>query len=283
MAGETRQDVTIEDGKSHEIHAPGTQTPEGGAPADAGDGKSDGGDGSGTGTGEGQGAGGEGESDAFTPGADGKYTHPETKEKVDDVAIIGKYYRDKFSASTAGAQQLLDKVSTAEGAATTYKGEVDALTKKVSELTALAEGKNPEGLKAHEIQEQLADAHKRLAVLTEEQALDRFEKAVPLATGKLRDSLKALMRANPTEAPQKLWDDNLKAGAEAAAAAEKARIDAQKKGAGEKGKGTSTREPAGGGDTVRGTRGDTGLTLAEFNAKPVAERKALMEKFGINS
>ena len=32
---------------------------------------------------------------------------------------------------------------------------------------------------------------------------------------------------------------------------------------------------------MKGTRGDTGKTLEEFNALPVAERKALMEKYGI--
>lgn len=282
MAGDDRQDVDISTGKgiggAAESHS--TQTREGEGGTGTGDGKpADTGD-KGAGTGGGDGAGGGGEGDSLTPDAEGKVVHPQTKEKVDPI-VVATYYRDQFGASTRGAQDLLTKVSAAEGATAAERAKVAELTTKVEELTKLAEGKNPEGLSALEIKGKLEETTKELVVLKETQALDAFEKTTPLATGKMRESLKALARANPTSSLQDLWDNNLKAGAEADAAAEKARKDAQHKGAGEKGKGTSTREPARGGDTVRGNKGDTGLTLAEFNKLPVNERRALMEKFDI--
>lgn len=257
-----------------------TQTRASGSDTGAGNGKPAGGEGGGTGTGDGGASGGSGGDQALTPDSDGKVVHPETKEKVDPI-VVATYYRDKFGASTQGAQELLTKVSTAEGERDTYKGEIATLTTKIAELTQIAEGKNPEGLKASEIQAKLTETTKQLALVQESQSLDSFERTTPLATGKLRESLKALARANPTASLQSLWDANLKAGAEATAAADKARIDAQKKGAGEDGRGTSTREPGGGGNTIRGAKGDTGKTLEEFNALPVVQRKQLIDKFDI--
>lgn len=284
MAGENgeRQDINISNGKGQsggggEAEKTSTQTREGEAGGEGGNTTTHEGGEEGAGTGGGEGAGGSGDGDVLTPDKDGKVIHPETKEKVDPV-VVAAYYRDQFAASTRGAQDLLTKISTADE---THKGEIVALTTKVEELTKLAEGKNPEGLTALQIKEQLDKTTKELVVLKETQTLDAFEKVTPLATGALRESLKALMRANPTVAPQKLWDDNLKAGADAAKAAADAKKKAQKDGAGERGKGTSTRESAGGGATVRGNKGDTGLTLEEFNKLPVAERGILLNKFDI--
>lgn len=282
MAGEsTPKGVDISTGKGIGGEAPidtSTQTRESEAGKEGGDTTTNADDDKGAGTGEGGSAGGDGGADALTPDKDGKVTHPESKELVEPI-VVATYYRDQFAASTRGAQELLTKISTADEA---HKGEIGTLTKKVEELTKLAEGKNPEGLSALEIKDKLEQTTRELVVLKETQNLDAFEKTNPLATGKQRESLKALARANPTTALQDLWDTHLKPGAEATAAADKAKKDALKKGAGEKGKGTSTREPASSGTTVAGSRGDTGLTLAEFNAKPVAERRALMEKYGIN-
>lgn len=287
MAGdETRRDLDISTGKGIGGEAPeeqhlDTQTREGDGGQDGGDASKsgqDGGDGAGNeggGTSE-----GEGEGDGLTPDKDGKVVHPQTKEKVDPL-VVATYYRDQFAASTRGAQDLLTKIKDAEGSTAAEQAKVADLTKKVDELTKIAEGKNPDGLSAHQIQEKLESTTKELVLVKEAQALDAFERTTPLATGKLRESLKALARANPDKPLQELWDAHLKAGAEAEAAAEKAKKEAQKKGASEKGKGTSTREPARGGETVRGNKGDTGLTLAEFNKLPVGERRALMEKYDI--
>lgn len=280
MAGENeRQDVDISTGKGIGGGVPEetTQTQKTETTTDAGNGKTDDGEGGGTGKEEGKtseeggegGAGDGGESD-INPQTGKPWTADE--------------WRDKFRASSRGAQDLLTKVNTLEsekGNIEKESGEkITALTKKVEELTAIAEGKNPEGLTAHQLQEQLANTTKQLATVKENQELDAFEKSNPLATTK-REALRSLARANPTTPLQQLWDNNLKSGAEAEAVAAKAKSESQKKDASEQGKGTSTREPAGGGDTVKGTKGDTGLTLAEFNAKPVAERRALMEKFGV--
>jgi hypothetical protein len=272
------QDLNIEQVAREGSHAPSTQTPEGGSTEGTGDGKPTGEDTGGTGT-EG-GSGSEGEGDFYTPDADGKYTHPETKAKVDHPDMI-KYLRDKFGASTAGAQDLLTKNATLEGQVKDYEGKMAALEKEKLELTAIAEGKNPEGLKGKELQDALESNAKELAVLKEDGALDKFERSNPLATGKSREALKALARANPSTDMQKLWDDNLKAGAEAEAAAAKAATEARDKGASDQGTGTSTREVGSGGNTLKGTRGDTGITLEEFNALPVAKRGALIEKYGI--
>lgn len=245
----------------------GTQTRTADAPADGGDTKTEGGEGTGTGTENGSENGGEGE-DSINP-ATGK---PFTAEE----------WRDKFRASASGAQALLKDKQTAESERDAERAKVAKLEKDYEELKAIAEGKNPEGVQAHEAQTKLKEMSETLALLTEKGHLDDFERTNPLATGDLRESLKNLARANPSKSLQELWDSTLKAGAEAAAAKRKADDDARKKAAGDQGKGTSTREPASGGNTVSGTKGDTGLSLEEFNALPVVKRKALMEKYGIS-
>lgn len=222
---------------------------------------------------------GEGGGDAFAPDADGKYTHPETKEKV-DAAVIAKYYRDQFGASTRGAQELLSAKSTLEGELGTTKGQVEKLTKDLEELRVIAEGKNPEGLNLKDLQAKFESTATELALLKENAALDAFEKTAPLAASK-REALRSLARANPKTDLQKLWDENLKAGAEAESAAAEAKKKAQEAGAGERGKGTSTREPAGSGATVSGMKGDTGLSLEDFNNLPVAKRRELIERYDI--
>lgn len=282
MAGEAdRKDLDISSGKGIGGAAEeSTQTREGDGGSEGGDTITGDAGSEGAGNGEGGAAEGAGEGGPLTPDSDGKVIHPETKKKVDPIEVA-TYYRDQFAASTRGAQDLLTKISQAEGLTATEREKVANLEKKVQELTDLAEGKNPEGLKASEIKSELDKTTRELVILKETSALDAFERSTPLATGAMRDSLKALARANPEKPLQELWDTHLKAGAEAADKAAKAKKDAQGKGQGEKGKGTSTREPARG-DTVKGSKGDTGLTLAEFNKLPVAERRSLMEKFGIS-
>ena len=245
-----------------------TQTRTAHAPADGGDTKTEGGDGTGTGTEKnGSEAGEEGE-DSINPATGKPFTADE--------------WRDKFRASASGAQALLKDKQTIEGERDAERAKVAKLEKDFVELKAIAEGKNPEGVQAHEAQTKLKEMSETLALLTEKGHLDDFERTNPLATGDLRESLKNLARAQPTKSLQELWDSTLKAGAEAAAAKRKTDDEARKKAAGDKGKGTSTREPASNGNTVVGTKGDTGLTLEEFNALPVAKRGAMMQKYGIS-
>lgn len=200
----------------------------------------------------------------------GKYVHPDTKAEATADEVI-EYYREKFSGSTSGAQQLLNEKKELSTKIDELGATVEESKQKIEEYRKVAEGTNPEGLKLVDLQSQLADAHKQVALLTETAALDAFEKTTPLAASK-RDALRSLMRANPKESAQKLWDDNLKAGAEAEAARKTEKKTAQKKSASDTGKGTSTREPAG--DMV----GNTGLSLKEFNKLPVSERQKLLAK-----
>lgn len=246
----------------------GTQPQDGGKGADAGDGHTDAGADRGAGTDEDtSGKGGSDAEDRINPRTGKPWT-------LDEMST-------RFKESASGARELLDKYKVLEGERDANSGKIAKLEKDLADLKAIAEGKNPEGLKAHEIQAKFAETSEKLALLTEKSTLDDFERSTPLATGTVRDSLKALARANPTASLQKLYDENLKAGAEAAEAKRKADIEARKKGAGDKGKGTSTREPASGGNTVSGTKGDTGLSLEEFNALPVLKRKTLIDKYGI--
>lgn len=281
--GTGRQDVNIDKVAEHGAQAGtegGTQTPEGESKSGAGNSQSDGDNTGGTGT-ENSGSDSEGDgADTYAPDADGKYTHPETKAKVEAPEMI-KFLKEKFGASTAGAQALLTENTTVKNERDTLAGKITTLEKEMADLRTVAEGKNPEGVAALDAQAQLKTMSEQLALLKESSALDSFERTVPLATGELRESLKNLARANPNTPLQELWDKNLKAGAEAAEAKRKEDDDKRKKGAGDQGKGTSTREPAGGGNTVKGTKGDTGLTLDEFNALPVAKRALLIEKHGI--
>lgn len=284
MADETgKQNVNLDEAAAAAAGggSTSTQTREGEADKDAGKGKSSSGGDDGTGNGDGGSSGSQADADALTADKDGKVAHPDTKELVDPL-VVANYYRTKFGESTKGAQDLLAKVTTAEGEVGTYKGQVDKLTKDLEDIKAVAEGKNPEGLKAHEIQAKLNETTEALALIRESQSLDAFEKSTPLATGTVRESLKALARANPKSSLKDLYDANLKAGADAAEVARLAKIEAQKKGASDQGKGTSTREPAAGGKTVTGSKGDTGLTLEEFNALPVSKRRDLIAKHGIS-
>lgn len=244
-----------------------TQTRESGNGSGAGDGKSENGSGEGTGTEKnGSENGGEGE-DSINPATGKPFTADE--------------WRDKFRASASGAQDLLTKNKQFETERDAERAKVAQLEKDMVDLKAIAEGKNPEGLKSHEVQAQLKETSEKLALLTEKGSLDDFEKANPLATGSQRESLKNLARANPTKSLTDLWNENLKAGAEAAAAKVKADDEARKKGASDQGSGTSTREPGGNSNTLKGSKGDTGLTLEEFNALPVAKRGELIKKFGL--
>jgi hypothetical protein len=252
---------------------PAPQTHGGAEGEGAGDGKS-----STEGT-NGTGDSGEGQNQDLVPDSEGKFAHPDTGEKIDAVALAS-YYKEKFSGSTSGAQKLLDDNKTLTSERDTAQGDVATLTKKVEELTLLAEGKNPEGLELVKLQEQLTKTTEELAVLKEDSLLDSFEKTAPLAANK-REALRSLSRANPKESLQKLWDDHLKAGAEADEAKRVAAEAARKEGAGDQGGGTSTREPAGGGDTIRGPKGDTGLTQADFDKLPVKERGRLLASVGL--
>lgn len=182
-----------------------------------------------------------------------------------------KEWREKFSASSRGAQELLDKNKTLISELEGVRATESELTKQLAELRKVAEGQNPEGLSLHDLQTSLEKTTRELALVKEEKLLDDFEKTAPLASGK-REALRSLSRANPKETLQKLWDDHLKAGAEAAEAARVARETSQKKGQGEKGKGTSGREPQG--DTIGG------YPLAEFNKLPVAKRKQILQQVG---
>lgn len=281
MAGDDRQDVDISTGKgiggAADNHATQTRDGEpnpGGGDAKPGSGADDGAGKPGGGTGDGS-----GEGDAFAADKDGKYLHPETKQPVDAIELA-RYYHGQFGNSTRGAQDLLSKNKTLEGERDTARGLVAKLETDFAKMKEIAEGKNPEGVNLADLEARYKETATELALIKENSALDGFEKAVPLAASK-REALRSLARANPTKSLQELWDANLKAGAEAEKAAADAKAETQRKAAGEKGKGTSTREPARGGDTVRGNKGDTGLTLAEFNKLPVNERRALMEKFDI--
>lgn len=248
-------------------HEEGTQTRETRSDAGAGDGKSAD-DGSGTGTEKNDsGSGGDGD-DSINPATGKPFTADE--------------WRDKFRHSAAGAQDLLTKNNTLTGERDAERAKVAKLEQDMADLRAIAEGKNPEGVKAADLQAQLKETSETLALLKEKGQLDDFEKANPLATGALRESLKNLARANPTADLQKLWDDNLKAGAEAADKQRKDADEARRKGASDQGKGTSTREHGSNGDTLKGTKGDTGLTLAEFNALPVAKRGELIKRYGLS-
>lgn len=255
-----------------QVKPPVSQTQEGGAGEGAGDGQSS--------TEGAQGAGESAEDQTKdVPDAEGKYTHPESKEKISAQDLID-YYRGQFGASTKGAQELLDEKKSLTSELDTSKGTIGELTKKIEELTQIAEGKNPEGLELSKLQDQLRTTTEELAVLKEDSLLDSFEKSVPLAASK-REALRSLARANPKESLQKLWDNHLKSGAEADEAKRIADEKARQEGAGDQGGGTSTREPAGGGDTIKGPKGDSGVSLEEFNKLPVKERGRLLASVGL--
>jgi len=205
------------------------------------------------------------------PDADGMYTHPDTKAKVkaDEMVV---YYKGKFGMSTSGAQQLLKEKETLTGTVAEKEQKLLELAKEIETLRQVAEGKNPEGLNLVDLQASAKKNAEEVALLREERSLDTFEKANPLASTK-REALRSLARANPQTPLQTLWDANLKAGAEAEAKAAKDKKITQKKNAGDKGKGTSTRDPA--------AKTIGGYTQEEFNKLPVEKRKAIFAKEGI--
>lgn len=205
------------------------------------------------------------------PDADGMYTHPETKTKVKADDMVA-YYKGKFGMSTAGAQQLLTEKQTLTGTVAEKEQKLLELAKEIETLRQVAEGKNPEGLNLVDLQASNKKNAEEVALLREERSLDTFEKANPLASTK-REALRSLARANPQTPLQTLWDANLKAGAEAEAKAIKDKKITQKKGAGENGKGTSTRDPA--------AKTIGGFTQEEFNKLPVEKRKQIFAKEGI--
>lgn len=212
--------------------------------------------------------------EGYEPDAEGKYTHPESKEKVSPDDMV-KFLATKFAASTKGAQELLDKIKAANDEGNQSKATIAQFEKDIAELRKVAEGKNPEGAELHDLQTNLSKATNELAIFKENASLDAFEKKEPLSAQK-RDALKNLARANPKEDLQKLWDENLKAGVEASVAKAKAEEESRKKTGNEKGKGTSTKE--GGAETVKSLSGkDTGLTLEDFNKLSVEERKKKLE------
>lgn len=204
--------------------------------------------------------------------AEGKYVHPETKAKVSADDMIS-YYKGKFAGSTSGANELLGKNETLTKEIGEVKATSDSLKKEMEEVREIAAGKNPEGLQLHDLNKKLTDTTNALALEKEERALDNFFGSVKIeGAASRREALRALARSNPSTPLQKLWDENLKAAAESDATKAAEKRTSQKKNASEKTTGTSTREPAG--ETV----GNTGLTLKQFNALPVAERQKLLAK-----
>lgn len=206
------------------------------------------------------------------PDTEGKYDHPETKAKVDAQEMI-EYYAGKFSASSSGAQGLLDKNKNLSTDLEGVRAELETSKKDMDALRKVAEGKNPEGLSLLDLQKNLESTTKSLALEKEERLLDQFVGSVKVeGASSYKEALRALARSQPSVPLQTLWDSNLKAGAEAAAAKTKARKTSTTRGASEQGKGTSTREQA------KNTVGNTGLALEEFNALPVAKRRELLAK-----
>lgn len=208
-----------------------------------------------------------------------EWKHPETGAEVTPKELV-EYYKNQFGASTSGAQKLLGDIKTITSERDTSQATITKLEKDLEIVRKLAEEKNPEGLKTHDLEAQLTLTTQELALIKEDSMLDKFERTTPLAANK-RDALKALARANPKESLQNLWDNNLKSGAEAEDAKRKKDDEDRKKGAGDKGKGTSTRESAGEGTTIKGLKGDTGLTSEEFNKLSVNERRDFIVKYDI--
>lgn len=205
------------------------------------------------------------------PDADGMYTHPDTGTKVSAADMVS-YYKGKFGMSTAGAQQLLGDKNTLTGTIAEKERQLSERAKEIEDLRKIAEGDNPEGLKLHDLQASAKKNAEELALLKEDKQLDDFIKDVPLAADK-KDALRSLARAIPTKSLTDIWNESFKTGAEAEAKAATDKKIAQKKAASDKGKGTSTRDPAA--HTIGG------YTPAEFNKLSVEKRKAVMIKEGL--
>lgn len=245
--------------------AGGTQTPQESTPpaAPAKPGEEEG---QGTGTpDEGQGDGeGEGEDD-INPDTGQPYTAEE--------------WRDKFRSSARGANDLLQQKKDLELEIAKVREDGDKTLKEkeaeIARLRGIAEGKNPDGLSLHDLSKKYDEVTSKLALTEENTMLDTFLASTKIdGADSFKETLRALARANPTTPVARLWEDNLKAGAEAAATARKGRDTTRRASASDNGKGAASREPKG--DTV----GTTGLTLAEFNKLPVGERSKLLQKDG---
>lgn len=205
------------------------------------------------------------------PDADGMYTHPDTKTKVAAADMVS-YYKGKFGMSTAGAQQLLTEKNTLTGTIAEKERQLSERATEIENLRKIAEGENPEGLKLLDLQTSAKKNAEELALLKEDKQLDDFIKGVPLAENK-KDALRSLARAMPTKSLTDIWNESFKAGAEAEAKVVTDKKITQKKTAGDKGKGTSTRDPAA--HTIGG------YTPAEFNKLSVEKRKQVMIKEGL--
>jgi len=189
-------------------------------------------------------------------------------------------WRDKFRASSKGANELLEAKKTLESDIAKVRADSDKTLKEkdeeIARLRGLAEGKNPEGLSLHDLQKEFGKISSELALTKENTMLDTFLSGTKIAgADSFKETLRALARANPNTPVSQLWDSNLKAAAEASALAAKDRKTSKEKHASDSGQGASSREQ--GKETVHGTD----LTLEEFNALPVAKRGEILAKAGV--
>lgn len=227
-------------------------------------------------SGDGADAGAAGDDEHGNDGADDgdDDINPETKKPY-----TAAEWRDKFRASSKGANELLETKKTLESDIAKVKADGELTIKEkdeeIAKLRAIADGKNPDGLKLEDLAKENKENKDRLVLIEENRLLDDFLSDTKVADAKsFKEALRALSRANPTETLAKLWDKNLKAGAEASAAAKGQRVTTRRAGASDTGRGASSREPA------KDQVGNTGLSLEEFNALPVAKRKVLLQKMG---
>lgn len=215
--------------------------------------------------------GGEDEDDSINPDTGKPFTAEE--------------WRDKFRESSRGANGLLERTKVletdlakvkADGEAA-IKAKEDEHNKVVADLRAIAEGKNPEGLSIADLNAKLKTTSDELVVIKENGQLDTFLAGTKVdGATNFKEALRALSRANPSTPLDKLWGDNLKAGAEAAAAAIAAKRKTTKEGASDSGRGSSSREHA----KTGGVAG-TGMSPEEFRKLPLAKRKDILQKAGM--
>lgn len=269
MADETTQQnssVDISTGKSTTDVAPvvekkDTQTSTEGKDETAGDGQTSTGKDGETGSGEG-GAAADGKDDV-NPDTGKPYTTAE--------------WREKFSQSSKGALELLEKNKTITSERDAATQRIAQLEKDMVALKEIAEGKNPEGLSVHELNKKFTETSTELSSLKENSLLDTFLASTKIEGADSRkEALRALHRASPDKPLAELWDQNLKAAAVADATEKAKQAKAKKDGASDNGRGTSSREP--GKETV----GNTGLSLEEFNKLPVEKRREALQKSGTN-
>jgi hypothetical protein len=109
---------------------------------------------------------------------------------------------------------------------------------EIARLRAVAEGKNPDGLNLLDLNTRLTKTSDELVSLKENAMLEDFiGKTQVDGASDFKEALRALSRANPQAPLAELWDKNLKAGAEAAAAARKGRATTRREGASDSGRG----------------------------------------------